>query len=113
MRILCSLALFAACGDNLMAPDAGALAALEPTSCEGFASLTEPAAGIGEVLLATRVITPGVSYTCDGERTWTQWTRRRIDDGRIGSYGKFRIASTECAWFDALETRSPAIGTCP
>jgi hypothetical protein len=115
MRILLSLAFsLAACGDNLDPTlDAGPLASIDPTSCEGLAAISEPATGIGEVQLATRVITPGISYTCDGERTWTYWARRRIDDGRLGSYGKFRIASTECAWFDALETRTPATGSCP
>jgi hypothetical protein len=115
MRILISLAFIVACGDNDLdpLPDAGSLAAIDPTSCEGLAAISEPAPDLGEVLLETRVITPGVSYTCDGERTWTYWARRRVDDGRIGSYGKFRIASTECAWFDALETRTPATGVCP
>jgi hypothetical protein len=116
MRIFRSLALaLAACGDNVLEPTLGAAppAAIDPTSCEGFAAISEPAADVGEVLLETRVITPGISYTCDDVTVWSYWARRRLDDGRLGSYGKFRIASTECAWFDALETRTPAVGTCP
>jgi hypothetical protein len=116
MRILISLAFsLAACGDNHLEPtlDAGRSAPLDPTSCEGLGAISEPAPDVGEVLLETRVITPGISYTCDGVRVWSYWARRRLDDGRLGSYGKFRIASTECAWFDALETRTPAVGACP
>src|SRR5689334_3373216 len=107
MRIVLFLAL-AACGDNHLEalPDAGQLAAIDPTSCDGLEAITEPAPDIGEVLLATRVITPGVSYTCDGATTWTYWSRRRVDNGEVGSYGKFKIGSTDCAWFAALDTRS-------
>jgi hypothetical protein len=109
--ILVSLVL-AACGDNFS--DEIALDAIhDPTTCDGLAAITAAAPDVGEVLLEQRVITPSISYTCDGETTWTYWTRRRMDDGRLGSFGKFRDNSTECAWFDAIDERTPATGACP
>jgi hypothetical protein len=103
------LVLLVACGDN--SSEVAVDAARDPITCSGLEAITVPADDVGEVLLDARVITPGISYAC-GASTWTYWTRRRVDDGRLGSYGKFRIGSTECAWFDAIDSRTPATGAC-
>ncbi len=104
-----ALLLITACsiGDNLSTPDA----AIEPTTCDELEAITTDAPDVGEVLLDGYIRTPEISYHCDGVTTWTYYARRR--DGRLGSYGRFEIGTSRCKWVDALDERTPALGTCP
>lgn len=97
-----------AVGDNELAP-----ATPDPTTCEGLEAITVAAPDVGEVLLDGYARTRGISYHCDDVTTWSYYARRRLDDGRLGSYGRLRVGLSECAWFDALDSRTPATGTCP
>ena len=103
MRAVVVLVAIAACGVDEPAD--------LPNTNEGWEAITEAAPDVGEVRVPDApFFTPGVSYlAADEVSTWSYWPRRW--NGQLGTYGRGTNQSTVVTWLDAIEDRTPALGT--